>query len=231
MHDRPAEAARPMTLSSPAARAARALHGRKAGRGFVARCPVHDDRTPSLSLDDGADGRLLVKCFAGCNSLDVLAELRRLGLAGGDRRPVRVRSARAGRKSWRRRRVPEPSARCARVSCMSCGAPHGPMAGTLAERYLIGRDLDPGIADPAALKFLPGNDRYPPAMLALVSDIRDAAATLGLQITSLNADGTRQRRVFLRGSRPRGGVVRLIEDAEVATELGLARKSRRRWPS
>jgi len=59
---------------------AKALGGRKAGSGWVARCPAHDDRTPSLSLADGHDGRLLVKCWAGCSACDVLAALRRCKL-------------------------------------------------------------------------------------------------------------------------------------------------------
>jgi len=29
---------------------AKALGGRKAGGGWTARCPAHDDRTPSLSI-------------------------------------------------------------------------------------------------------------------------------------------------------------------------------------
>jgi putative DNA primase/helicase len=36
------------------------------GRGFVALCPAHDDSTPSLSVDSGTDGRVLLHCFAGC---------------------------------------------------------------------------------------------------------------------------------------------------------------------
>jgi len=51
---------------------AKALGGRKAGGGCVARCPAHDDRTPSLSLADGHDGRLLVKCWVGCSAHNVL---------------------------------------------------------------------------------------------------------------------------------------------------------------
>jgi putative DNA primase/helicase len=57
---------------------AKALGGRKAGSGWVARCPTHDDRTPSLSLTDGHDGRLLVKCSAGCSAHNVLSALHRL---------------------------------------------------------------------------------------------------------------------------------------------------------
>lgn len=49
--------------------------GKLAGNGlrkigaekWQARCPAHDDRTPSLGVDVGADRRVLVKCHAGCS--------------------------------------------------------------------------------------------------------------------------------------------------------------------
>lgn len=39
---------------------------------WVAKCPAHDDRTPSLSIKH-ADGRVLVHCFGGCPATDVVA--------------------------------------------------------------------------------------------------------------------------------------------------------------
>jgi len=35
------------------------------GRGWVARCPAHEDRNPSLSVDE-RDGKILLYCHAGC---------------------------------------------------------------------------------------------------------------------------------------------------------------------
>ena len=49
------------------------LHARRSGEGWMAKCPAHDDRTPSLSINEGTDGRALLKCHAGCNTDDVLA--------------------------------------------------------------------------------------------------------------------------------------------------------------
>ena len=40
---------------------------------WIARCPAHEDRTPSLSVRRGDDGRCLVNCFAGCYAEDVVA--------------------------------------------------------------------------------------------------------------------------------------------------------------
>ncbi|MBT7486550.1 MAG: AAA family ATPase [Rhodospirillales bacterium] len=37
------------------------------GKDFIACCPVHDDHTPSLSISDGNDGKVLLHCYAGCD--------------------------------------------------------------------------------------------------------------------------------------------------------------------
>jgi hypothetical protein len=42
---------------------------------WVARCPAHDDKSPSLSVREVPDGRTLLFCFAGCETADVLAAL------------------------------------------------------------------------------------------------------------------------------------------------------------
>ena len=42
---------------------------------FTARCPAHDDASPSLSIGVGADGRALLHCFAGCVTADILSAL------------------------------------------------------------------------------------------------------------------------------------------------------------
>ncbi len=46
------------------------------GRGqYQAKCPAHDDHTPSLSIKEAEDGRLLIHCFAGCTFPDILTAL------------------------------------------------------------------------------------------------------------------------------------------------------------
>jgi hypothetical protein len=40
---------------------------------WLARCPAHDDRRPSLSVREVDGERVLVKCWAGCGAADVLA--------------------------------------------------------------------------------------------------------------------------------------------------------------
>ena len=39
---------------------------KQTSHGWTALCPGHDDRQNSLSIAEGQDGRVLLKCFAGC---------------------------------------------------------------------------------------------------------------------------------------------------------------------
>jgi hypothetical protein len=73
-------------LPHPARRAvtaetiAQALDGQKAGGCWMARCPAHDDREPSLSITDSQPGKVLVRCHAGCDQEHVIAALKSRGL-------------------------------------------------------------------------------------------------------------------------------------------------------
>jgi hypothetical protein len=73
---------------------ARLPGARTTGTGWLARCPAHDDRRPSLSLAEGADGRILVLCRAGCSTEAVVGAL---GLTMADLFPEAERTARLGR--------------------------------------------------------------------------------------------------------------------------------------
>lgn len=49
---------------------------RETGRdSWLACCPAHEDRSPSLTVKALDDGRILVHCFAGCGAADVVAAL------------------------------------------------------------------------------------------------------------------------------------------------------------
>jgi hypothetical protein len=49
-------------------------HVRQSGAGrWIARCPAHEDRSPSLSVRELEDGRVLLHDFGGCEPGDVLA--------------------------------------------------------------------------------------------------------------------------------------------------------------
>ena len=40
---------------------------------WVARCPSHEDRSPSLAVREVDEGKVLIHCFAGCNVGEVVA--------------------------------------------------------------------------------------------------------------------------------------------------------------
>ena len=42
---------------------------------WIARCPAHDDKSPSLNIRAMDDGRLLIHCFAGCPAIDIVAAI------------------------------------------------------------------------------------------------------------------------------------------------------------
>jgi putative DNA primase/helicase len=50
------------------------LHPRRTRTGFQSRCPTHDDQNPSFSVDL-RNGKVLIRCHAGCPTKDALAAL------------------------------------------------------------------------------------------------------------------------------------------------------------
>jgi hypothetical protein len=66
-----------MNHDSPIARLLSKLKGVKpSGRNhWMAKCPSHDDKQQSLSIDVGADGRVLMKCHAGCDYRAIVAAI------------------------------------------------------------------------------------------------------------------------------------------------------------
>lgn len=46
---------------------------KQTGRGnWIARCPSHEDKNPSMTVRECDDGRVLLHCFAGCGVGDIL---------------------------------------------------------------------------------------------------------------------------------------------------------------
>ena len=42
---------------------------------YLACCPAHEDKSPSLSIKEVDGGRVLVYCFAGCSAAEVCASV------------------------------------------------------------------------------------------------------------------------------------------------------------
>jgi hypothetical protein len=48
---------------------------RRSGNCWSARCPAHDDQAPSLSISEGDDSKVLLRCHAGCDFDTIRAAL------------------------------------------------------------------------------------------------------------------------------------------------------------
>jgi KaiC/GvpD/RAD55 family RecA-like ATPase len=57
-------------MSCAVAELAHSLSGKMTGhQQWLAPCPYHEDKSPSLSIGEGDDGRVLVHCHAGCENV------------------------------------------------------------------------------------------------------------------------------------------------------------------
>ncbi|MGE4078425.1 MAG: toprim domain-containing protein [Reyranella sp.] len=194
---------------------AKALGGRKAGGGWTARCPAHDDRTPSLSIRDADENKVLVCCHAGCDQERVIAALRGRGLW-----------SESGPRSspWSVRRKPverEPVRDDAKRTEMALAIWHSatPAPGTPVAAYLSSRGIHLTPSD--ALRFHPGlkhpSGGFWPAMVALVTNGIDGAP-IAVHRTFLARDAGGKAPVdpqkMMLGPC-RGGAVRLADPGDV----------------
>jgi len=166
---------------------AAALGGRRVGSTWMVRCPAHDDRTPSLSIQDADDGRILVRCHAGCSQAKVIASLQLRGL--WKVRAARSVFARSGPRGLTPRQ-PDRDEVKRTVCALAIWQAAMPAAGTPVEAYLASRGLR--LSLPATLRFHPGL-KHPsgttwPAMVALVTRGSDPAP-LAIHRTFLARDG------------------------------------------
>jgi putative DNA primase/helicase len=192
-----------------------ALNGRKAGSSWVACCPAYHDRKPSLSIREADDGKVLVRCHAGCPQDSVIAALRQRGLwAGKGPRQLNRLGSHAGAEQ------PDNNDGSKRTaSALAIWNATMPSEGTLVESYLAARGLHHSL--PSALRFHAGL-KHPsggtwPAMVALVTRGVDDVP-LAIHRTFLARDGSSKAPV----DRPkrmlgpcRGGAVRLAPARDV----------------
>ena len=202
-----------------AAATAAALGGRKVGGGWMARCPAHDDRTPSLSIRDADDGKVLVRCHAGCEQEQVIDALRDRGLwatndlsSGKSFRPLPRRDAIEQRDRDDAQRT---------IRALSIWHQAQPGAGTIVETYLRKRGIS-FKGWPTTIRFHTeccrprddaGNFVPPlPAILALVEHVK--GGPVAIHATYLRPDGTGKADIPKREQKVcfgpvRGGAVRL----------------------
>jgi hypothetical protein len=178
---------------------------------WVARCPAHDDRDPSLSVSV-KEGRVLLHCFAGCPPEAVL------GAVGLTWKDLREPDPWAWRPPLPSRAKPKPEPETPTPEDLERwealwerARPGHP----LLRRYLRARGLS--LEPPPTLRvaFLRGE----PVMVARVEG---PGGLQGLHLTILEPDGRgRKGKRLAKGSRPRGGAIHLFP-LEAGQPLALA---------
>jgi len=138
------------------------LGGHWSGAKGMARCPAHDDRTPSLGVTLGRRA-ILFHCFAGCSQDQVLTALAGRGVS-----PASMFSGTAEVDACANADKPAHRAFAERIWREAV-----PIGDTLAKVYLEARGIR---AVSRALRFHPrtplgpkGNTQYLPALIAAVT--------------------------------------------------------------
>ncbi len=198
------------------------------GRNGVCRCPAHDDKRPSLSVNDGEDGDILVHCFAGCDYRDIKDELRHRGLLP-DWQPSELDPERQARlAAERRKRDAElmEKDRQRREWCRSIWKEAQDASSTPVQAYLKSRGISMAPQTIRFHKALKHTDTglYYGAMVAAVTRW-PSFEVIGLHRTFLLPDGAGKAQV----SQPKmmaglcsGGAVRLAPaGASLAVTEGI----------
>jgi hypothetical protein len=131
----------------------KALNGQPKGNGYLCSCPVpahgqgRGDRNPSLAVSESADGRLLMRCFAGCTFDDIRAELEARGLL--DNKPSLVNHRKPIERPTVISHTPDPTA-------LDKWRTSRPGEGTLVEDYLNRRGI---VTVPPSIRFNEGSSQ------------------------------------------------------------------------
>lgn len=202
---------RNLDLETQAADLVKRLGGIWSPNGAMCRCPAHDDLSPSLSVRVG-DKALLFKCFAGCDTIDVIRAIRSLDPNIQFTGPSIANASTSIGPMWLRNRA------------LDLWDLSRPLLGTPAEQYLQRRKIP---IFSRALRFHPrtplGRGKlavFRPALIAALHERRDFVA---LQRTFLDEHEPRRARDLANPrrmlGRPSRGAVML---APATDRLGLA---------
>lgn len=198
-------------LESQAVDLVRRLGGIWSPDGAMCRCPAHDDCTPSLSVRVG-EKALLFKCFAGCDTIDVIRAIRRLD------KDIPLSAGRDGSQS-----VSALSPAWLRQRALDLWDGGRPLAGTPADHYLQRR----GIAQlSSALRYHPrtplGRGKQAMFRPAMIAALHERNHLVALQRTFLDTNEPRRARDLANPRRmlgkPGQGAVML---APATDTLGL----------
>lgn len=203
---------RNLNLESQASELVARLGGVWSPDGAMCHCPAHGDRTPSLSIRVG-EKALLFKCFAGCDTGDVIQAIRQL-----DRSVVSNRHSTDSSLTT----VLSPNWLLQRALGLWDDA--RAIAETPAQLYLDRRSIT---LAPSVLRYHPrtplGRGRLAAFRPAMIAALHERQHLVALQRTFLDPNEPRRARDLANPrrmlGRPGGGAVMLAPATEA---LGLA---------
>jgi len=208
----------PFALEQRARQIVDSFGGRWSGRQGMCCCPAHDDRTPSLSVGLTSNA-ILLHCFAGCTSDEVLEGLKRYGIQPRDLFDGKGGPIASVAKPF------GPDANACRLWCETA-----PLTDTLAERYLVNRSIPLRSSELRFLERTPlgrkPDVRFLPALIAAVRMDMGIVAihrTFLDPMTAIKADFFKPKRALgqlgtgaVRLSEPLNGRLGLAEGTESA---------------
>ena len=171
----------------------------RSGSGWSDRCPAHEDQRNSLSVSLGRDGRLLLKCHAGCTFEQIISAA---GLTRQD-----MAAMQANRSEIRSQEIRDQAAIDRRIAyAHEIWESASPIIGTIGEAYFRSRGIDHGFE---VLRLHPlhrlaedGLD-YP----CIIGKVEHVDAFVGIHRTYLTPDGRKRYKSMLGPCS--GGAVRL----------------------
>ncbi len=176
--------------------AAHTLGGKKLRKQWSACCPAHDDKSPSLIIFEGRMGAVHVRCMAGVEPIEIIAEMRWHEVA--DRPPMMLATA-----------GPETAFQIRRRSPGSFGSEvipaHPKLNATRGIEVRHGRAYDQANPSPA-----PGRETF---------DLRFWNQLFTVTV-GFYADGT-PGEVFIDGGKTGQDIQSIARDAAVVLSLAL----------
>ncbi|MEN9419343.1 MAG: hypothetical protein RI988_2963 [Pseudomonadota bacterium] len=174
-------------------------NAKRCGKGYSDRCPAHEDQHNSLSIGVGRDGRLLLKCHAGCTFEEILdaAGVRGAQVSMMGANPSKIRSQEIREQAATDRRI---------AFARELWDEALPIEGTIGERYLNSRGIESGFG---ALRLHPAHKLSEDGLLypCILGKVERVDAFVGLHRTFLTPEGKKRYRSML--GQVMGGAVRL----------------------
>ena len=216
-----------MSAGTEAERIAKGLGGKRGGSAWLACCPAHSDKNPSLRIAQG-DSRVLLHCYAGCEPSSIITALKNRGILEGQRRemPATYRAAIEAHAPPR-----EDPDRARKIEmAQTIWSKTDDVLFTPGEQYLIGRRITI-TRDPSAVPYILDRVRWhpgcpvrrgtAPALVAPVTNPATGTVT-GIWRVVLDEHGRRTERLGLGDCH--GGAVRLdpaLDGDEIAIVEGI----------